>query len=319
MKRVAIIGGETHIAEITKLSGSELEIVGALVREDQKAHAKATFKAPLFDDEDTLYAEARPDIVAVANENDRKAEVILRALEEGCDLVVDKPVAITMAEQEQIEGFLDSHPERRLLMLLTLRGQPLWAGLQAQIRSGAVGTPAFCHVRMAVKLKRADRPPWFLDVRRAGGLYLDLLIHGIDQVEWVTGARVTSLSAASGNLGDPADTHLRDHAAVFCELDNGASAVIEGQRMLPDTKASDYRMLVAGTGGYADLSMAAGTLTITNAEGADMPVDPLPDARSVVADWLGGGDLVDQASSLRANRLSVLATRAAEEHVRLEA
>ena len=66
-------------------------------------------------------------------------------------------------------------------------------------------------------------------------------------------------------------------------------------------------------------TVTAGTLTITNAEGADVPVDPLPDARSVVADWLDGKDLVDQASSLRANRLSVLATRAAEEHVRLEA
>lgn len=31
MKRVAIIGGETHIAEITRLAGSELEIVGAVV------------------------------------------------------------------------------------------------------------------------------------------------------------------------------------------------------------------------------------------------------------------------------------------------
>lgn len=319
MKRVVIIGGETHIGEITKLSGTELEITGVLVRQDQREKAAEDFKAPLYANEDELYAQARPHIAAVANENDAKAATVLRALEEGCDVVVDKPLAITSQEQEDIEAFLDAHPERRVLMLLTLRGAPLWAGMREIVQSQAVGSPAFTHVRMAVRLKRAERPPWFLDVRRAGGLYLDLLIHGIDQVEWVTGARIVAMTATTGNLGDPADEHLRDHAAVFCELDNGGSALIEGQRMLPDTMGSDYRMLVAGTRGYADLSMAGNTLTATTPDGAEVEVADLPEPRSVVADWLANGDLVDQAASLRANRLSILATRSAEQGKRLEA
>ena len=183
MKRVAIIGGETHIGEITNLAGTELEIVGVVVREDQREQAAADFQAPVFADEDALYAQVRPELAAVANENDRKAETVLRALEQGCEVVVDKPLGITMEEQERIEAFLMDHPERRLLMLLTLRGVPLWAGMRDQVRSGSVGEPVFCHVRMAVQLKREQRPQWFLDVRRAGGLFLDLLIHGIDQVE----------------------------------------------------------------------------------------------------------------------------------------
>ena len=318
MKRVAIVGGETHIGEVTRLAGTELEIVGAVVREDQKDKAGADFKTVVFPDESALYARTKPEIVAVANENDLKAGTVLRAFKEGCDVAVDKPLAITMDEQSRIEGHLKAHPERRLLMLLTLRGNPLWAGMREQVRSGAIGSPAFCHVRMSVRLKREQRPPWFLDVRRSGGVFLDLLIHGIDQVEWATGARITALTAVTGNLGDPADVQLRDHATVFCELDNGGSAVIEGQRMLPDTKGSDYRMLVAGTKGYVDLSMAANALTLTTPRAADVPVADLPDAQSVVADWLAGGELVDQAASLRANRLSVLATISAEEHRRIK-
>ena len=317
MKRAAIIGGETHIGEITQLVGKKLELVGVVVREDQREKAASDFGVQVFTDESELYARTKPEIVAIANENDRKAATILHALDENCDVVVDKPLAITMEEQEQIERHLDAHPERKLLMLLTLRGQPLWAGMRKQVQSGTIGSPAFCHVRMAVRLKREERPPWFLDVRRSGGVFLDLLIHGIDQVEWATGARITALSATTGNFSDPADPHLRDHAAVFCELENGASALIEGQRMLPDTKGSDYRMLVAGTQGYADLSMAGNTLTVTTPHEADAPLTTLPEPQSVVADWLARGDLVDQAASLRANRLSVLATQAAETHIRL--
>ncbi|GEM_PF-1732127 len=318
MKRIAIVGGETHIGEVTQLAGTELEIVGALVREDQKAHAAETFKCPLFDDESTLFTQAKPEIVAVANENNQKAGVILRALDLGCDLVVDKPLGITMDEHAQIEGKLKRMPERRLLMLLTLRGQPLWAGMRQIVQGGSIGTPAYCHVRMAVRLKRDQRPPWFLDVRQAGGLFLDLLIHGIDQVEWALGSRVTALTAITGNLGDPSDEHLRDHASVFCELESGASAVIEGQRMLPDTKGSDYRMHVAGTSGYADLDMMGKTLTLTNPDGAETAVSDMPEARSVVADWLEGGDLVGQQASVRANYLSVLATESATQHKRIE-
>ena len=318
MKKVAIIGGETHIGEITQLAGTELEIVGAVVREDQKEHATKTFKAPLYDSEDALYAAVSPDVIAVANENNRKAGVILRALDEGCDLVVDKPLGITMDEHKQVADSLAAKPDRRLLMLLTLRGNPVWAGLRDKVAAGAVGTPAFCHVRMAVRLKRADRPPWFLDVAQAGGLFLDLLIHGIDQVEWVTGAKITALTAVMGNLSDPADEKLRDHASVFCELDSGASAIIEGQRMLPDTKGSDYRMHVAGTEGYADLELVGSRLTITNAAGADQEISDLPEAQSVVADWLSGGELVGQAASIRANYLSALANESASNGTRIQ-
>lgn len=317
MKRVAIIGGETHIGEITGLAGQSLEIVGACVRPEQAAWAGETFGAPVFDTVEAMLAEASPDLVAVANENDCKAGAILQALEAGCDVVVDKPLALTLAEQEAIEGRLDEQPSRRLLMLLTLRGNREYGGLRAVVQSGAIGGPAFVAVRMDVQLKRAQRPQWFLDVNRSGGLFLDLLIHGLDQVEWLTGQRIVALTALTGNLGDPDDANLRDHAAAFCELSGGGSAVVEGRRMLPDTVGSDYRVTVAGTQGVAELRLGRGVV-VSSSAGAEAPVEDLPAPLSVVADWLDGGGLVPQEASLRANRLAVLATTAADERRRVE-
>ncbi len=311
MTRIGIIGGETHIGEVTALRGTLLEIAGAAVRPEQTDWARQAFACQVFHDYHDLLAAAPLDCVAVANENDRKAEAVLAALKAGCDVIVDKPFAIGMTEQRQIEGYLMAHPERRLLMLLTLRGQPLWAALRDTVRRGAIGTPAFTHVRMAVRLKRERRPPWFLDVRRSGGLFLDLLIHGLDQVEWITGRQIVALTANTGNLGAPDERMLCDHAAVYCELDDGTSAVVEGQRMLPDTRESDYRVTVAGTRGYADLLMADKRLIVTTPEQANLAIAALPDPVSVVGDWLSGGKRVGQAASLRANRLALLATRSA--------
>ncbi len=318
MYRVGIVGGETHVGEVTKLAGDQFEIAVAAVRPDQADEATEAFNCPVVHDYRDLLADHDLDIIAVANENDRRAEVIAAAIAAGKDVICDKPLALTMAEQQAIEQALAAHPERRVLNLLTLRGQPIWSALRALVASGRIGTPAFTHVRMAVRLKRDQRPPWFLDARRSGGLFLDLLIHGLDQVEWVTGRRITAMTATTGNLGEPADEHLRDHAAVFCELDDGSAALCEGQRMLPDTKGSDYRVTVAGTSGYADLYGVENRLVVTDAEAADREVTELPDAVPVVADWLEGGELIPQEASLRANRLAVLATISAATNQRIE-
>jgi predicted dehydrogenase len=312
MKKVIIIGGEIHISEITQLAGKELEIAGAAAREDRTEWAAREFSCPVVTDYRELLDRCSPDIAAVSNENDKKAQVITGCLESGLDVIADKPLCLTREEHKKIESVLYDHPERRLLNLLTLRGVPQWRGLMNLVRDGLIGEPAFMHVRMAVQLKREKRPSWFLDSRVSGGPILDLLIHGLDQVEWVTRSAVQSTAAVMGNLSNPRDNNLLDHAAVFCKLKNGGSAVVEGQRMLPETKGSDYRVHVSGTGGYADLDHSAKTVTYTNGDGTARDYTPLPGAVSVVSDWLNGGNLIPQEVSLRANRLALAATEAAK-------
>ena len=253
LRRVGIVGGETHCGEVLQFQDKLLDVVGVVVRKDQRAKVVEEIQSPLFDSLEAMLEKTEPDVLFVANENDNRSTCILKALEVGCDVIVDKPMAITMDQHRQIEEALIRYPERRLLMLLTLRGQNEWAGLRECVQDGRVGDVAHCRVRMAVRLKAETRPPWFLDSSRSGGLFLDLLIHGIDMVEWTTSRRIVTMVAVMGNLGNTQRPEIRDHAAVFCELDNGGSAIIEGQRMLPQTKGSDYRMTVVGTQGYVDL------------------------------------------------------------------
>lgn len=319
LRRVGIVGGETHCGEVLQFQDKLLDVVGVVVRKDQRAKVVEEIQSPLFDSLEAMLEKTEPDVLFVANENDNRSTCILKALEVGCDVIVDKPMAITMDQHRQIEEALIRYPERRLLMLLTLRGQNEWAGLRECVQDGRVGDVAHCRVRMAVRLKAETRPPWFLDSSRSGGLFLDLLIHGIDMVEWTTSRRIVTMVAVMGNLGNTQRPEIRDHAAVFCELDNGGSAIIEGQRMLPQTKGSDYRMTVVGTQGYVDLRYR-NSLKLTSPDGAEEEISDLGDNQSVVGDWLKKGTrtniLVPQAACLRANRLAILATMAAANHQR---
>jgi len=312
MHRLGIIGGETHVGEVTALCGDRFKIVGACVPPHQADTATAEFNCPVFDTVEDLL-DTGVDLVAIANENDRRVEGVVPALQRGCDVIVDKPLCIHDAEQDRIETLLAQNPGRRLLMLLTLRGEPAYVALRDVVRQGRVGEPVFTHIRMAVRLKRAERPPWFLDSKRSGGLFLDLLIHGLDYLEWLTGRSVVSLTGVTGNLANAEHPEIRDHASAYCRMDDGSSAIVEGQRMLPDTKGSDYRVRVAGTRGVADMDYVSGVVTVTDDDGADTIV-PIPSMReSIVRDWLDGGGRVPQAVSLRANRLALVATASARE------
>jgi predicted dehydrogenase len=316
-KTIAIIGGEQHIGEITSLAGSCLEIVASTVRPDQIEKAKESFGPRVYTDLAVMLEECSPQLVAIANANDHKAEAILASLQAGCDVICDKPLAITMEDQARIDQALSAMPSRRVLNLMTLRGQPTWRALREIVASGRIGLPAHTHVRMAVRLKREHRPPWFLDSRRSGGLFLDLLIHGLDQVEWLTGRRIVAVTARTGSLGLDDEPYLLNHASVFCELDDGSTAVVEGQRMLPDTCGSDYRVLLAGTEGFADMHFAPPSLTVTDPASAGEAIEPTGEVQSIVADWLEGGTLITQRESLRANHLALLATQSSITHQRI--
>ena len=81
MKRIVIVGGETHIGEVTRLQGEKLTVVGAAVREEQVEWAREQFGGLVTTDPLRLFEETQPDLAAIANENDRKAEAVLAALD----------------------------------------------------------------------------------------------------------------------------------------------------------------------------------------------------------------------------------------------
>jgi predicted dehydrogenase len=308
-RKACIIGGETHLSEITGCIGKGIDLVAVSVNEDIYNKHFKQYGIPNYRNADAMPENHALDLAGIANENDLKFETVQKCMTRGMDVVVDKPLCITRNEQAEIEKTV-SRLKKDIIMLLTLRGNPSYMAVKECMDKKMIGEPVHCHIRMSVQLKKEQRPPWFLDVNRSGGMFLDLLIHGIDALEWMTGLKIQSILARTGNIGYENEVNLRNHASMYCELSNGGTAVIEGQRMLPQTKGSDYRVMIAGTQGVLDMDMAAGTVFCTNQESVGMKV-PLPERMSVVETWLKGSPIVNTEHSLRANRIAVIATESA--------
>ncbi|MCC7353606.1 MAG: Gfo/Idh/MocA family oxidoreductase, partial [Anaerolineae bacterium] len=282
MYRIGIIGGETHINEITQLRGKMVEITGVAVRPDQVEWAKKEFGAPVYTDYRRLLDEKPIDIVAVANENDLKAEVMLESLRRGKHAIVDKPMALKLSEVEAIER-LAKEKGLRVLMLLTMRGSPWYRKTREIVLSGAIGAPVQVYGKMQVPLKPSERPPWFLDKYRAGGPILDLALHTFDQVEWVTGLNLTAVTAYEANLSHPEMKNLIDSGAELFRLENGGTAFVEQNRVGFDY---DYRLYVVGTNGQVNLLNNRSIRVQTQEGWREYGKADLGPTVSVVEDWL---------------------------------
>jgi predicted dehydrogenase len=127
------------------------------------------------------------DAIAIALPNDLHAETAIEALEQGKHLFIEKPIALTVADAEQIAR---TAAERGLVAMVDHIHrffEPL-VKLEEVVRSGALGRV------QAMSLSRRDllhrEKSWLQQRRRVGGLLYQSACHEYDFLCWICGAAV---------------------------------------------------------------------------------------------------------------------------------
>ena len=150
-------------------------------------------------------------VVVLAGRNDRKGAYALAAVEAGCHVLADKPLAITkegldltakaarLAETKGLQ-FADMMTERHAAVNAIRRELAQDKALYGEQEHGAPDDPAVVlssvhHFCKLVDGKPLRRPIWYYDNSVQGEGIADVTVHLVDQVQW-TLFPSTSLSAA---------------------------------------------------------------------------------------------------------------------------
>jgi predicted dehydrogenase len=183
---------------------------------------------------------ARPDVdaVIIATPTGTHAPLALAAIEAGKHVFVEKPIARTLAQAEQ----MISAAERagvKLAVGHVVRYFPEYAAARDMVRRGEVGTPGVARV---TRLTGMPRAPWYADTAVSGGVILDVMIHDFDWLLWTFGpvARV----AARGLLQHAATD--RDAAMAVLRFGDGTIGYAEGSWHYRQFRTS---FEVSGSGG----------------------------------------------------------------------
>src|SRR5262245_45298984 len=202
----------------------------------------------------------RVEAVTVAVPTPVHAEVGLRALDRSRAVLMEKPLAVTLAEADQ------------LLAMADRRGVPLQVGhVERFNRAVRAARPYLGEIRYFESTRLAPFQPRGTDV----AVVLDLMIHDLDLILHLTrGALVADVRASGVAV---LTSHL-DIANARVEFNDGAVANITASRV---ARERIRRLRLFQSNGYFSLDLAQGSGVFMRLRG-DRPSGPLSSLEDVV-------------------------------------
>lgn len=190
------------------------------------------------------------DIVDICTPGALHAEIALFALAHGKHVLVEKPLANTVAEAEAMAAAARTAAADGLVAMLgfNYRRVPALALARRLITEGRLGQLRQLNIRYYQDWLVDEQAPmsWRLRKEQAGsGALGDLGSHAVDQIRYLTGSEVSSVAATShtfvternGEQGTEA-VSVDDAVWSTLELENGGIATLEASRMATGRKNS---------------------------------------------------------------------------------
>ncbi len=234
--RYALIGcGRIAVNHIKAAVNNKLEIVAIcdIVTEKMeellaKQGLEKENSIARFTDYKVMLAATKPDFVSIATESGKHAEVVLYCIDHGIHVIVEKPIAMSMTDADEIVRrsaeknikVAACHQNRFNIAVQKMR-QAVEAGRFGKLSHGSI------HVRWNRNHSYYDQAKWRGTWVQDGGALMNQCIHGIDLFRWMLGGEVDTIYA---------QTRQQFHDYLECEdlgmavvtFKNGAIGTIEG-------------------------------------------------------------------------------------------
>ncbi|GIP39146.1 hypothetical protein J31TS4_24260 [Paenibacillus sp. J31TS4] len=225
--RIALIGAgiisQSHLDALRGMEAFEPVAIADIQEERVKEQAAKYGLRPYTDYREMVRAE-KPDAVAVSLPHFLHKEAAIWCLEEGCHVLLEKPMALN---REECDAILEAEERtgRRLLVGHTQHFIPENRKAKELIESGTLGELVMVQDIRHVRYFTEQRPAWFLEkAKSGGGILMNLGSHSVDKLQWLTGARVTSVKAHVTHHGSRGD--VEGSALAYLQTDRGFAATI---------------------------------------------------------------------------------------------
>ena len=239
------VAGHYHATAIAQTAGARLV---AVCRADaaRAGECAAQFGAPCEPNLATLLARPDVDVVCIATPSGLHAQQALAAARARKHLLVEKPMALTLADADAL--IAECHHSGVLLgVMLQRRTDPTFRAVRAGIEQGALGRLvsgliSIPYLRPQSYYDSASwRGTWALD---GGGVLMNQGIHLIDLLLWFMGD-VAEVCARADTLAHAID--VEDCLAATLRFASGALGTITATTAA--APGFPHRVEVYGTGG----------------------------------------------------------------------
>ncbi len=257
---VGLVGSQfisaLHFEALQQVAGAEVRAVASPTLAHVKAFAEARGIRRWYTDYRQVLASDDIELVVLGLPNDLHCEAVCAAAAAGKHVVVEKPLAMNLAECDQMIQACRAAGVQ-LMYAEELCFAPKYVRLKRLIDEGAVGKP---HLIKQCEKHDGPHSAWFWDVDRSGGgVTLDMGCHALEFFRWILSGpegrkpRATSIYAQMQTSVHGQKTRGDDEALIIVEFENGCTGLAEESWCKPG--GMDDRAEVYGSQGvaYADL------------------------------------------------------------------
>lgn len=276
----AVIGvgmmGASHARVWSELPTTRLAAVFDLDR-DRAAEVAACCGAVAASSLEGAVSREDVAIVSVCTPDDSHLAPCLAAARAGKHLLIEKPLASTVADADAI---VEAVREAGVTAMVghICRFDPRYAGAREKVRQGLLGDLIFAYARRHNVISSPRRAGRHTDVLGF------LAIHDIDAIHYVTGRRIVRVFAR-GSRKLLADMGVDDAVTAVLDFDNGACGSLDALWVSPDGVVSilDARLDLVGTTGRVEIRDSRDLEVIDAARTTALDVTYGPEVAGVVA------------------------------------
>lgn len=181
-----------------------------------------------YTDYKTMVDEVKPELVSIATESGKHAEIALYCIDHGVNVIIEKPMAMSLTDADEIISRSEAkdvkvsacHQNRFNIAVQQLR-KAIESGRFGKLSHGSI------HVRWNRNRDYYTQAPWRGTWAEDGGALMNQCIHGIDLLRWMFGDEVEEVY---GQTRQQLHDYLEceDVGLAVVKFKNGAIGTIEG-------------------------------------------------------------------------------------------
>ncbi len=232
--KYSLIGcGRISPNHIVAANNNNLEMVAICDIDESCMEDKALkFKLPdtvkRYTDYKEMIDAENPELVAICTESGKHAEIALYCITHGCHCIIEKPIALSIADADAIINAAIKHHVK-----VSACHQNRF-NKSVQIIREAIDMNRFgrlfygtAHVRWCRDHEYYDRASWRGTWEQDGGALMNQCIHNIDLLRWMMGGEITEVVGMTDRLNHDY-IEAEDLGIALIKFKNGSYGIVEG-------------------------------------------------------------------------------------------
>lgn len=220
--RVLVVGcgnmGSSHAKAYHQLDGFQICGIVSRGKSKEVLNEKLGGGYPLFDDYEKALAETRPDAVSISTYPDTHAPMAIRALDRGCHVFIEKPLADSVEDAERVVAAANK-AGKKLVVGYILRHHPSWERFIEVAQS--LGKPLVMRMNLN---QQSSAGMWTLhrNLMKSLSPIVDCGVHYIDVMCQMVRSKPVQVSAIGAKLTDEIPKDNYNYGQLQIRFEDGS-------------------------------------------------------------------------------------------------